>query len=71
MVPTKRFLTLAAYAALGPVTGPCVAGVVRNLRGGAPILAGLYVVAAALFWLDMSLLSTWSAHELASHLRPQ
>lgn len=34
-----------AYAALGPVTGPLAAGVVRNWRKGHRVLAGLYVIA--------------------------
>jgi hypothetical protein len=34
-----------AYAALGPVSGPLAAGVVRNWRKGRRLLAGLYVVA--------------------------
>ena len=41
----SRFRRLAPYFLLGPLTGPCVAGVVHNLRGGRPILAGLYVLA--------------------------
>lgn len=33
---------LAPYLVLGPVSGPLTAGIVRNLRGGAPFLATLY-----------------------------
>jgi hypothetical protein len=36
-----------AYAALGPVSGPLAAGVVRNWRKGERVLAALYVVAMA------------------------
>jgi hypothetical protein len=34
-----------AYAALGPVSGPLAAGMVRNWRDGHRLLAGLYVIA--------------------------
>lgn len=43
----QRVLKFAAYAALGPITGPLVAGMIRNWRSGDRILAGLYVVALA------------------------
>jgi hypothetical protein len=39
---TKTFGRIAPYLALGPVSGPLTAGVVVNLRGGRPVLAGLY-----------------------------
>jgi hypothetical protein len=48
-----RLSSVAAYAALGPISGPALAGVIRNLRGGAPALAGLYVVAWALVYLEL------------------
>jgi hypothetical protein len=41
----SRFRRLAPYFVLGPLTGPCVAGVVHNLRDGRPVLAGLYMIA--------------------------
>ena len=43
----KRLAKYSAYAALGPITGPLVAGVIRNWRNGDRFLAGLYVVALA------------------------
>lgn len=61
MMSPKRLAIFAGYAALGPITGPCVAGFVRNLRGGAPLLAGLYLVALGVGWLDLALLTAWSA----------
>jgi hypothetical protein len=35
---------LAPFFLIGPISGPLVAGVVFNLRGGRPILAGLYAI---------------------------
>lgn len=49
----SRMTRLLAYAALGPITGPLAAGVVRNLRGGAPGLAGLYVLAWIAIYFDL------------------
>lgn len=40
-----------AYAALGPISGPLAAGVVRNWRKGHRLLAGLYVVAMIEFFV--------------------
>lgn len=61
MMSPKRLAIFAGYAALGPITGPCVAGFVRNLKGGAPILAGLYLVALGAAYLDLIMLSAWTA----------
>lgn len=41
----SRFKRLAPFFLVGPISGPLLAGVVFNVRGGRPILAGLYVVA--------------------------
>jgi hypothetical protein len=41
----RRLAKLLAYSALGPITGPLVAGVVRSWRGHRPVLAALYVAA--------------------------
>jgi hypothetical protein len=41
--PIRKTLgKVAPYLVLGPVSGPLTAGVVVNLRGGRPFLAGLY-----------------------------
>lgn len=45
-----RALRLAPYLALGPVTGPFVAGVVINARDGRPFLATLYAILLASWW---------------------
>ena len=41
----SRFRRLAPYLLLGPLTGPCVAGVVINIQRGNHVLAGLYGIA--------------------------
>ena len=41
----SRFKRLAPFFLAGPISGPLLAGVVFNLRGGRPILGGLYVIA--------------------------
>ncbi|HXU99672.1 MAG TPA: hypothetical protein VG166_04165 [Caulobacteraceae bacterium] len=46
----ERVRRLAPFFALGPISGPLTAGVVYNLRGGRPVLAGLYSLALGL-WL--------------------
>jgi hypothetical protein len=33
------------FFAIGPISGPLVAGIVFNLKDGRPVLAGLYAVA--------------------------
>jgi hypothetical protein len=45
----SRFRRLAPFFVFGPVSGPLLAGVVFNLRGGRPFLAGLYAVALVEF----------------------
>ena len=40
----ERLKRLAPYFLIGPISGPLVAGVVFNLRGGRPVLAGLYAL---------------------------
>ncbi len=45
----SRFKRLAPYFVFGPVSGPLLAGVVINFRGGRPILAALYAIALAEF----------------------
>lgn len=41
----SRFKRLAPFFLVGPISGPLLAGVVFNFRGGRPVLAGLYAVA--------------------------
>jgi hypothetical protein len=41
----SRFRRLASYFLAGPISGPLLAGVVINFRGGRPVLAWLYVIA--------------------------
>jgi hypothetical protein len=62
----KRLRSLAPWLLLGPITGPLMAGVVRSLRGGRPVLAGLYGFAVLEAWLVLSLL----AHNVAVAAAP-
>lgn len=41
----SRIKRLAPYFLVGPISGPLLAGVVINYRGGRPVLASLYMVA--------------------------
>lgn len=41
----SRFKRLAPYFLVGPISGPLLAGVVINFRGGRPVLATLYAIA--------------------------
>ena len=45
----RGFGCLAPFFIFGPVSGPLLAGVVFNLRGGRPFLAGLYAIALVEF----------------------
>jgi hypothetical protein len=45
---------LAGYAALGPVTGPLVAGAVRSFNRGERVLGWLYVLAVPLSYFLMA-----------------
>ncbi|MGN6422682.1 MAG: hypothetical protein ACTHLA_05155 [Asticcacaulis sp.] len=56
----KTYAKYAAYASLGPITGPCVAGIVRH-REKDPILAGMYGVLLVLIWVQ---LPAWTAHAI-------
>lgn len=42
---TKRVLYWAPFLAMGPISGPLAEGVVRNMRKGNKVLAGLYAFA--------------------------
>jgi hypothetical protein len=44
-----RIARLAPFFLLGPISGPLLAGVVFNFRGGRPVLGSLYALALALF----------------------
>lgn len=41
----SRFKRLAPYFLIGPVSGPLLAGIVHNFRGGRPVLGVMYAVA--------------------------
>lgn len=40
----SRVRRLAPYFLIGPISGPLLAGVVFNYRGGRPMLASLYAI---------------------------
>jgi hypothetical protein len=52
----SRFKRLAPFFLIGPISGPLLAGVVFNFRGGRPVLAGLYAVALAEYTFLLPLL---------------
>jgi hypothetical protein len=41
----SRIKRLAPYFLIGPISGPLLAGVVHNFRGGRPVLSVMYAVA--------------------------
>jgi len=43
--PVSRLKRLAPYFLAGPISGPLLAGVVINFRGGRPVLGSLYAIA--------------------------
>jgi len=49
-----RVAALTGYAALGPITGPLVAGAVRSFHRGERVLCGLYVLAVPLSYFLMA-----------------
>ena len=63
-----HLIRFAAYAALGPITGPLAAGVVRNLRKREWLLAALYLIALPLTWLDLGAVGAILARYDLSHL---
>jgi len=58
-----RLVRIAPFLALGPISGPLVAGVLINLREGRPVLACLYGVALA----QVSFLLPYIAARLGLH----
>jgi hypothetical protein len=52
-----RIKRLAPYFLLGPISGPLVAGIVNNFRGGRPVLGSMYAVLLAEFLYLLPVLS--------------
>ena len=52
-----RIKRLAPYFLLGPVSGPLVAGIVHNFRGGRPVLGTMYAVLLMEFMYLLPVLS--------------
>ena len=53
-IAASRVAVLAGYAALGPITGPLVAGMVRSLRKGEAPLAALYALAIPVSYVGLT-----------------
>ena len=53
-----RLRRLAPYFLIGPISGPLLAGVVINFRGGRPVLGTLYAIALVEFLIALGWLST-------------
>lgn len=64
MIGAKRILTVAGLATLGPISGPLVAGILRNLRKRELILASLYAFALPMAWYELALLADWASRAL-------
>jgi hypothetical protein len=56
LVAVSRFKRLAPYFLVGPISGPLLAGVVINFRGGRPVLASLYAIALVEFTVCLPLI---------------
>lgn len=64
----ERFKRLAPFFIVGPVSGPLLAGVVLNLRGGRPVLSGLYAIALVEYTLLLPAITTKLSLELPEKL---
>jgi hypothetical protein len=57
-----ELLKIGACSVLGPITGPLVAGVVRNVRKGRPFVAAIWALAIPLAWAGVASAATMLAH---------
>jgi hypothetical protein len=57
-----ELLGIGACGVLGPITGPLVAGVVRNVRKGRPVVAAIWALAIPLTWAGVASAATMLAH---------
>ena len=55
----QRIVRLAPFLLLGPISGPLLAGVVFNFRGGRPFLGTLYAILLGLFYVLLSESGAW------------
>jgi hypothetical protein len=60
----RKSIRLLGYASLGPITGPLVAGVIRNMTKGQPVLASIYALTIGIVWFDIWILGRWSLPEI-------
>jgi hypothetical protein len=63
-ISSPKIAKLAAYAALGPITGPLTAGIFRSLRNDDRMLAALYAAAIPAAYGLLGLVSTWTLSAL-------
>jgi hypothetical protein len=61
-----RIARLAPFLAIGPISGPLVAGVVFNFRGNRPFLATLYVILLGMFFLLLPVAGAWMLSNLSA-----
>ena len=54
----KRTFALLGYIALGPISGPLVAGIFRSLERRELVLASLYALALPLAGMELAMLAT-------------
>ena len=55
-----RIARLAPFLLLGPISGPLLAGVVFNFRGGRPFLGTLYAILLGLFFVLLPEAGAWA-----------
>jgi hypothetical protein len=54
-----RIARLAPFLLIGPISGPLLAGVVFNFRGGRPFLGTLYAILLVLFYVLLPEAGAW------------
>jgi len=63
----RKSIRLLSYASLGPITGPLVAGVIRNMTKRQPVLASIYALTIAIVWFDLWILGRWCLAAIGRH----
>ena len=61
-----RIARLAPFLLIGPISGPLLAGVVFNFRGGRPFLGTLYGILLGLFFLLLPEAGAWALSNLSA-----
>lgn len=60
----RRLAALLGIVALGPVTGPLTAGLLRAIDQRRPVLAALYLVAIPAAWSLLATAAAWAGRTL-------